>query len=210
MSSAAERKAILQKLADMNFTVPKGQVGIALEYFLERPNVDIDHEDAVPWIQGMCHSRLGEVCRDPDRAIRRLADLHLIRKVSKGVYRFEPDLLDPVVLEDFDEATKLAAKERDHWKCVVCNQGEAEGLEIQVDHIVPRAKGGSGDLNNAQTLCARHNYMKRKMGQLSFGRKLFENARRVAKKDLKSSNEAVLVSDFCDAVLKVFDDFGVD
>lgn len=210
MATSSERKAILQKLADMNFTVPKGQVGIALEYFLDRPNQDINHEDAVPWIQGMCHTRLGEVCRDPDRAIRRLADLHLIRKISKGIYRFEPELLDPVVLEEFDEATKLAAKERDHWKCVVCFQGEAEGLELQVDHIVPRAKGGSGDLDNAQTLCGRHNYMKRKMDQLAFGRKLFENAKRASSPDKNSSEEAKRINKFCVEILAIFDAYGFD
>jgi|688.fasta_scaffold147404_3 hypothetical protein len=210
MPSAAERKEMLQKLSDMKFRIPKGQVGIALEYFLERPNVDVDHADAVPWIQGMCHQRLGEVCRDPDRAIRRLADLRLIRKVAKGVYRFEPELLNPVVLEDFDEATKLAAKERDGWKCIVCFQGEAEGLEIQVDHIIPRAKGGSGEITNAQTLCGRHNYMKTNLDQLAFGRKLFENARKIAATDLATSSDAALVYAFCDAVLRIFDEFKID
>jgi 5-methylcytosine-specific restriction endonuclease McrA len=136
--------------------------------------------------------------------------LRLIRKVAKGVYRFEPELLNPVVLEDFDEATKLAAKERDGWKCIVCFQGEAEGLEIQVDHIIPRAKGGSGEITNAQTLCGRHNYMKTNLDQLAFGRKLFENARKIAATDLATSSDAALVYAFCDAVLRIFDEFKID
>jgi hypothetical protein len=210
MSDSATRKLMIQKLKDLGFVIPNGQVGIALEYFLERPDQDIDHSDAVPWIQGSCHSRLGEACKDPDRAIRRLADMKIIRKVSKGVYRFEPDNLYPTIPEEFDNGTKIAALERDHWKCVVCGQGKAEGLELQVDHIVPRANGGSGDLENAQTLCGKHNYMKKKLDQLAFGKKLFKRARDRAKEDLASSPDAQKIVSFCDEVLAVYEKYNID
>lgn len=204
------RKQVIQKLIDLNFKIPTGQVGIALEYFLERPNQDIDHADAVPWIVGSCHDRLGEACRDPDRAIRRLADLRIIRKVSKGVYRFEPENLQPVVPEEFDLATKQAALERDQWKCVVCGQGAPEGLELQVDHIIPRAEGGSGNLENAQTLCGRHNYMKKKMSQLAFGRKLFERTRSLAKQDAGQIGDAQKILNFCEDVLELYQKYGIE
>ena len=84
---------ILKKIAALNISLPGGQAGIAFEYFLERPDVDVQHDDVVPWIEGMCHKRLGTVCRDPDRAIRKLHDMGLLIKVGKGVYRFEPNAI---------------------------------------------------------------------------------------------------------------------
>ena len=42
---------------------------------------------------------------------------------------------------------------RDGWKCVSCGRGAADGVILNVDHIVPRSKGGSDDLSNLQTLC---------------------------------------------------------
>lgn len=39
--------------------------------------------------------------------------------------------------------------ERDEWKCLKC--GDVTDLEI--DHVLPVAKGGSSDLNNLQVLC---------------------------------------------------------
>ena len=60
-------------------------------------------------------------------------------------------------LFDFDEPTKTAVKNRDGWKCVICGKGLAEGVELQVDHIKPRSKGGDGSLDNGQTLCGSHN-----------------------------------------------------
>lgn len=38
-------------------------------------------------------------------------------------------------------------------KCLLCGKGPDEVM-LQVDHIVPRAKGGSNDPSNLQTLCA--------------------------------------------------------
>ena len=57
-----DRAAILKRLAELQIQIPGGQVGIAFEYFLDRPNQDVQHDDVVPWIEGMCHKRLGTVC----------------------------------------------------------------------------------------------------------------------------------------------------
>ena len=43
--------------------------------------------------------------------------------------------------------------QRDDWKCVACGRGAQDGIILQVDHIVPRSKGGKDTLNNFQTLC---------------------------------------------------------
>ncbi len=75
MSTPAEKEAILKRIADLNIKLPGGQTGITFEYYLDRPNQDVHHNDVVPSIEGMCHKRLGTDCKDSDRAIRKLHDM---------------------------------------------------------------------------------------------------------------------------------------
>lgn len=51
------------------------------------------------------------------------------------------------------KAERADTYERDSYRCVYC--GSPENLTI--DHIVPRAYGGTNDRANLQTLCARCN-----------------------------------------------------
>lgn len=48
---------------------------------------------------------------------------------------------------------------RDDFKCVSCGASPAteSGVELQVDHVVPWAKGGETTLENLQSLCAKCN-----------------------------------------------------
>ena len=201
---------ILQKISALKITLPGGQAGIAFEYFLDRPDVNVQHDDVVPWIEGMCHKRLGTNCKDPDRAIRKLHDMGLLIKVGKGIYRFEPNAIASHILEDFDESMKEAVKKRDNWRCVVCGLGEKDGVELQVDHITPRSKGGQATVDNAQTLCGSHNYRKNKLGQLEFGADMFRRLRKNAKavSDAYADSDAVIK--FCDEVLELYKKFGYD
>ena len=43
--------------------------------------------------------------------------------------------------------------QRDQYRCQSCGRSP-ELVSLQVDHIIPLAKGGSNDLSNLQTLCA--------------------------------------------------------
>jgi hypothetical protein len=43
--------------------------------------------------------------------------------------------------------------QRDSWKCVACGRGAPDDAILQVDHIIPRSKGGKDSLSNYQTLC---------------------------------------------------------
>lgn len=42
--------------------------------------------------------------------------------------------------------------ERDNFQCQSCGKKATE-TQLNVDHIIPLAKGGSNDLSNLQTLC---------------------------------------------------------
>jgi 5-methylcytosine-specific restriction endonuclease McrA len=47
---------------------------------------------------------------------------------------------------------------RDKWKCLSCGRSARdEGVSLEVDHIIPRSRGGSDDMINLQTLCKKCN-----------------------------------------------------
>lgn len=43
--------------------------------------------------------------------------------------------------------------QRDGFKCCLCGRTAANGIELEVDHIIPISKGGSSEEKNLQTLC---------------------------------------------------------
>jgi hypothetical protein len=47
---------------------------------------------------------------------------------------------------------------RDNWTCCSCGRSsKEEGITLEIDHITPRSKGGTGNLDNLQTLCKKCN-----------------------------------------------------
>ncbi len=49
----------------------------------------------------------------------------------------------------FSEKTKLDAKKRSAFRCCICHK-----LFVEIHHIIPQAKGGSDDIENAAPLCS--------------------------------------------------------
>ena len=52
-------------------------------------------------------------------------------------------------------------------RCVLCGAGRDDEM-LQVDHIVPRSKGGSNDIGNLQTLCSECNLGKSNRDNTAF------------------------------------------
>lgn len=48
---------------------------------------------------------------------------------------------------------RRAVLRRDGFRCVQCGWGEPGGIGLEVDHIVPQARGGGHDPSNLRTLC---------------------------------------------------------
>jgi len=46
---------------------------------------------------------------------------------------------------------------RDGWTCRSCGRTPKDGVSLQVDHVVPRSKGGTDDPSNLQALCRKCN-----------------------------------------------------
>lgn len=51
--------------------------------------------------------------------------------------------------------------QRDEFVCQLCGRGVRDGATLEVDHIHPRARGGSNTMDNLQTLCWECNRGKR-------------------------------------------------
>lgn len=144
-----------------------------MEYFKRNPNRNVTHPEIVDWATAEWLSRTGKVFRDPDRGIRSLADRGQLIKVSKGIYRYDPYLVVEKELEEFTPAQKETIMERDNYRCVVCGRGIKDGVELQVDHIKPKAQSGKATLENGETLCAQHNFQKKNYAQTESAKKYF-------------------------------------
>jgi 5-methylcytosine-specific restriction endonuclease McrA len=46
---------------------------------------------------------------------------------------------------------------RDRERCTVCGKGPADGVRLEVDHVIPLALGGTHALKNLATVCEAHN-----------------------------------------------------
>lgn len=181
------------------------QDAIIMEYFEKNPNRDIPHPEVVDWVTAEYKKRTGNVFRDPDRQIRSLHQHGFLIKVKKGVYRYDPTAVVERVLEDFTPEQKRIILERDGYKCVICGRGLNEGIELQIDHIKPKDLDGKATIENGQTLCAQHNFMKKKMKQTETGKKMYIRLYELAKSE---GNQELL--DFCTEILKVYEHFNIN
>ncbi len=181
------------------------QISLLMEYFQNNPNKDISHPQVVDWATAEFLKRTGKIFRDPDRGIRRLHQDGYLVKVGKGIYRYDPTLVKQRELQDFNPVLKQAIFERDGFKCVICGKGPKEGVEIHADHIKPKDLGGEATLENGQTLCSQHNFLKKNFKQTETGKKMFIRLYELAKK----SNDPVLLK-FCTEVLEVYETNGIN
>jgi hypothetical protein len=180
------------------------QTDLIKQYYVDNPDRDINHPEVVDWVTNAWRNLTGKTLRDPDRAIRKLHEQGWLIKVKKGVYRLN---LNPTLteLEDFPESIKKEILERDGYKCVICGRGKAEGMEVQVDHIKPKSKGGKATLENGQTLCSQHNFRKKNYEQTESGKKMFIRLLELAEKN--NDQEMIL---FCKDILGIYDKHGVN
>jgi len=180
------------------------QSGIVKEFFRNNPNRDIDHRESVPWLEAEYRRRTGKPFRDVDRGIRLLRAQGFLIKVRKGVYRYDPQIAQLRKQEEFSQAQKDEIFQRDGYRCVICGRGKGE-TELHADHIRPREAGGRAIVENGQTLCQKHNNLKRHLKQTETGKKFFLRLRVLAKKE--GNDELVR---FVDDVLAVYDRHGMN
>lgn len=97
----------------------------------------------------------------------------MLAKLKEWYLSFEPDEETNELMEEHTEALNLPELDsykfvrsglwwsvlaRDNWTCCSCGRSsKEEGITLEVDHILPRSKGGSNDIGNLQTLCRKCN-----------------------------------------------------
>lgn len=177
---------------------------LVVSYYQGRPGVDIPHAEAVDWVTTEWEKQTGEVFRDPDRMIRQLSQEGLLIKVRKGVYRYEPGAVSKP-LDTFSLKQREEIFKRDDYRCVICGRGRKDGVEIHADHIKPRKLGGKSEIENGQTLCAQHNFLKKTYRQTETGKRMFMRLHDLAKK-----NGDDTLQNFCRNVLEVYDKHGIN
>lgn len=181
------------------------QLDLLMEFYKENPDRDISHPEIVDWATSEYMQRTGKVFRDPDRSIRLLHQNGYLIKVEKGVYRYNPDAVQQRELENFSVAQKAEILERDSYKCVICGRGEKEGVELHVDHIRPKDSGGRATVENGQTLCAQHNFLKKNLKQTETGKKMFIRLYNLAKEENNN-----MLQDFCAKILQTYEDYDIN
>jgi len=107
---------ILAVIEAADIRIPGGMGRVALDFYLDRPNQEIEHDDAVQAIVGGVWRLLNKNCKDPDREIRKLHELGILQKIRKGVYKLDPTAIKSRLNEEFSAETKLAAMKRDGFR----------------------------------------------------------------------------------------------
>ena len=178
---------------------------LIMNFFSNHPNTEFEYAPVDAWVREQYMKETGNDAQDVRRAVRYLREKGRLVRVKRGVFKYDPDKDHEVELRDFPKTVKRAIFERDGYKCKFCGQGEEEGVEIAADHKKPRDKGGTNDIENGQTLCTKHNNMKKNYGQTTAGKKYF----------IEIYNTAVANDDqqtvaFCESVFDAYDDHGVN
>ncbi|MDR0603415.1 MAG: HNH endonuclease [Bacteroidales bacterium] len=181
------------------------QIDLVKEYFIKHPNKNIPHPEVVDWCVLEWHKRTKSVFRDLDRAIRTLAQKGFLIKIKKGIYKYDPKQAKTNKQKDFTAKQKKIILKRDKYKCAICGKGEKEGIELHVDHIIPKALGGKAVIENGQVLCSQHNFLKKNFNQTETAKKMF-----IHLYELTKVKGAKTLNDFSAEILKVFEKYGIN
>ncbi|OIP61267.1 MAG: HNH endonuclease [Nitrospirae bacterium CG2_30_41_42] len=173
---------------------------LIMQYFKKHAGEDLQHGPVVDWVEEQYLKIYNKKPRDVWRQIRKFHQDGILIKVKKGVYRYDPDYVNEVELFDFPSDVKEKIFKRDGYKCVVCGRGRKDGVEICADHIKPKDKGGDNSVDNGQTLCTKHNLIKKNYSQTEAGKRYF----------IKLYNRAKAIGDkkminFCKCIFDCYD-----
>lgn len=181
------------------------QLELLMEYFKKNPNRAISHPEIVDWATHEWFQRTGAVFRDPDRGIRRLHQDGILVKIKKGIYKYDPVLVRHKNLENFTATQKTQILQRDNYRCVMCGKGKQDGVDLHVDHIKPKDFGGKAIIDNGQTLCAQHNFLKKNFNQTETGKKMFIRLYQLA----QNENNCELKK-FCADILSIYENHNMN
>lgn len=178
---------------------------LIMEYFRSHPKEDIKHDPVVDYVEERYLKLYGKKPRDTWRQIRRLHQEGILIKVKKGVYRYDPDYVTHKELYEFPPEVKEEIFKRDGYRCVVCGRGKEDGVELHADHKIPLDKGGTNTIENGQTLCSEHNFLKKTYSQTEFGKRFLI---RLYQEALKKGDERMMK--FCKEIFDIYEKYEIN
>ena len=89
----------------------------------------------------------------------------LIKKMNNrnGKFYNDRDIWDAICRVErgrVSDRMRFAIYAKDGYRCRYCGKTDRTGHTLEIDHIIPIAKGGKSTMNNLQTLCHDCNYKK--------------------------------------------------
>jgi hypothetical protein len=173
---------------------------LVLEYFYNHPNEELYHGPVVDWVEEQYFNLYGRKPRDTWRQIRKLHQTGKLIKIRKGVYKYDPDFVKEIELFEFPNNVKEEIFSEDNYKCVVCGLGRKDGVELCADHRMPKDKGGTNTAENGQTLCAKHNLLKKNYSMTEAGKRYVIKLYKMA----VANNDEKMIR-FCRDIFDVYD-----
>ena len=180
---------------------------LILDFFINHPNTEFRHAPIDEWVtaQYVIENEGSSPPQDVRRAVRHLAQIGRLIKVRRGIFKYDPDYDHEVDSQRFPEPVRQAIFQRDNYRCVVCNLGEEDGVEITADHKIPSSRGGTNKLENGETLCSTHNNMKKNYTQTEAGKRYFIH---IYESALQNRDEKMIA--FCQTVFDAYDEHNVN
>ncbi|MCG9126307.1 HNH endonuclease [Candidatus Poribacteria bacterium] len=177
-----------------------------MDFFKKSPNIEIHTSEVTEGVKESFEIH-GKKLQDISTDVNQLSGEGKLIKIKRknGFYKYDPDFEQEGEFHDFSDVDKVTIFGRDGYKCVICGLGQEDGVEIAADHKIPRSKNGENSLENGQTLCNKHNSMKKNYSQTEAGKryfiKIFEDALKV--------DDSQMIA-FCKDIFNVYDKHGVD
>ncbi|MXY99956.1 HNH endonuclease [Candidatus Poribacteria bacterium] len=175
-----------------------------MEFFMNNANKEFKPCDVDKWVTAQ-REKAGKPAEDVQRDLRELGLTGRLFKPRRGIYMYVPDQDNERKLQDFPQAAKLEILKKYNYRCAVCGQGKEDGVEIAVDHKIPREKGGTNDIENGQILCTRHNNLKKTYSQTEAGKRFFIEIYSTA-----VANDDQPMIAFCQSVFDAYDEHYVN
>lgn len=83
----------------------------------------------------------------------KIMDEYLTLKNTKKMY----EISSRIERAKMSDSIRYDVLKRDNYKCCICGRSAKDGVNLEVDHIIPVSKGGKTVISNLQTLCDRCN-----------------------------------------------------
>ena len=108
---------------------------------------------------------LDKLTLEQKAVIRRLCEERMHRHIeSRGLAIWDHRLIET---EPVPESTRYQVLKNANGKCLLCGVPATDAV-LHVDHIIPRSKGGTNDIENLQCLCEQCNLGKSNKDETDF------------------------------------------